>query len=519
MSRISVRLVVLAAVVVLLYGSGLGHTPAHFHHDEAIISLQAQSIATTGRDFEGRLLPLYFHMPHVDEGAWFQPTIVYVTALWLQVMPATEASFRFPTVLIATLDVVLMFFVARRLFGSERWGWVAALLLATTPTHLMLGRVAFDYIYPLPFVLGWLLAIQVYLDRRDGRLLFAATTILGFGFYSFIASVVMMPLYLAMTLFLLLSGRVLNARTAAVAIGGFAWPLLLLVPWLWREPSFVADVLHRYSVGTTPSLHLSTIAERVTLYWTFFNPAFFFLMGGFTQLTVTTRVFGVFLLPCIVLIPLGMLQMATRARSPISVVVFLGFALAPVAAVLTVNEPYAIARELAVMVFGVLIAVHGLQRAWSWSGGVARAAVIVVLVLLPLDFAFFLNHYFGPYRGYSAAAFRYNHRDALDAVIALDQPDRPQQIFLTAGRDRWMDAYWRLALARTGRPDLLGRTTYFDSASMHGLETIPPGAFIVASVDDKWLFEAAAAGEVTEIMHAIEPADEPVFFVFQRKPV
>jgi len=38
-------------------------------------------------------------------------------------------------------------------------------------------------------------------------------------------------------------------------------------------------------------------------------------------------------------------------------------------------------------------------------------------------------------------------------------------------------------------------------------------------VDDKWLFEAAAAGEVTEIMHAIEPADEPVFFVFQRKPV
>ena len=126
MSR-NLRLAVLAALVLAVYGSGLSHTPPHLHHDEAIISLQAHSIATTGHDIEGRRMPLYFFMPHLGDRAWYQPTIIYVTALFLKFLPSAEASFRFPTAVLATLDVLLMFFVARRLFGSGRWGFVAAI--------------------------------------------------------------------------------------------------------------------------------------------------------------------------------------------------------------------------------------------------------------------------------------------------------------------------------------------------------------------------------------------------------
>lgn len=517
MSRNSVRLLVLAAAVAVLYGFGLGRTPAHFHHDEAIISLQATSIAATGRDFEGRLLPQYFHMPHVDAHAWFQPTIVYVTALFLQVLPANETSFRIPSVAIATLNVLLMFLVARRLFRSDQWGLIAAILLAATPTHFILGRVALDYVYPLPFALGWLLAIQIYFERGHDWRLFAATSVLGFGFYSFIASVVMMPVYLTLTLFLLGANRRLTVRTTAVALAGFAWPLVLLLIWLWREPSFIGEVLRRYSVDAAPSFHFSAVAERVTLYWSFFNPAFLFLIGGFTQLTNTTRVTGVFLVPFIVLIPLGIIHILTNRRSALSMVVLLGFALAPTAAVLTVNEPYAIGREPSVMVFAVLIAVHGLQRAWSWNGTAARVFAIALIVLLPLNFAFFLAHYFGPYRGYSAAAFRYNHRDGLAAIIERVPRDQPVHIFLTAGRDRWMDAYWRLQLAESHREDLLQRTTYFDSTQAMTPE-IPPGSLVLVSVDDKDLLDRAKAGQFSEVMHADEPADEPVFFLLRRNP-
>ena len=362
--------------------------------------------------------------------------------------------------MIATLDVLLMFFVARRLFGADRWGFAAAILLAATPTHYVLGRVAFDFIYPLPFILGWLLAILAYLERREPWRLFLATTILGLGFYSYIASIAMMPIYVALTLYLLFAHKLLTPRTAAIAIGGYAWPLLLLVPWLATHPGFVDDVLVRYSVDTESGFRFSAMAKRVSLYWTFFDPAFLFLIGGYTHLTASTRLVGVFLLPFIVLIPLGLVQMLTVARSATSAVVFMGFVTAPLAAALTVQEPYASSRQLPILVFGVLIATYGVQRMLSWTAPLPRLIAIGVLVLLPLHFAFFMQHYFGAYHGYAAAPFEWNHRGALEAIIERVPADRPQPIYLTTTRDHWMDAYWKLALARTRRTDLLLQTTY-----------------------------------------------------------
>lgn len=514
------RLAVLAALVLAFYGSGLSHTPPHLHHDEVIISLQAHSIATTGHDIEGRRMPLYFFMPHLGDRAWYQPTIIYVTALFLKFLPSVEASFRFPTAVLATLDVVLMFFVARRLFGSDRWGFVAAILLAMTPTHVILGRVAFDFIYPLPFILGWLWALLVYLDRRDTWRLFAATSVLGVGMFSYIASVAMMPLYLLLTLFVVLATGRLSAKTAGAAVGGFVWPLLFLVPWVIMEPTFVQDILHRYSLAgaQSPGFHVSAVSDRVTLYWSFFNPAFLFLMGGFTHLTASTRLVGVFLLPFAVLIPLGLIQMVTSVRTAMSVLIAAGFATAPLAAVLTVNEPYASSRQLAILVFGVLIAVYGVQRLLQWRGA-GRLIAVALFVLLPVHFGFFVAHYFGAYHGYAAAQFEWNHKDALAAIIERNGVDHPQPVYLTATRDprQWIDAFWRLALALHKREDLMSRTHYFDTTKSAVIDEIPPGAFVLASTDDKVLLDAVKSGEFSQILAAPEPADEPVLYVLQRK--
>ena len=520
MGRISVRLGIFAALVLAFYCSGLSHTPAHLHHDEAIIALQAHSLATSGRDIEGRALPLYFFMPQLGDRAWYQPAIIYLGALVLQVLPASEAAFRVPTALVATLDALLMFFVARRLFKSERWAWVAAMLLAATPTHFLLGRVAFDFLFPLPFILGWLWALLVYLDTRQTRPLFLATSILGLGFYSYISSMLMMPIYYVMTLSVLAASQALSRRSFAVATAGLAWPLLLLVPWLIREPSFIEDVMHRYSMTGTPTrFHFSAIVDRVTLYWTFLNPAFLFLFGGFTHLTASTRLFGVFLLPFIILIPAGLVQMVTRVRTPMSALLFMGFILAPVAAVLTVQEPYASSRQVSIIVFGVLIAIYGLQRIWSWRPAPARALTIGITALLPLHFVFFVFHYFGAYRGYSAAQFEYNHRDALAAIVALAPRDRVPPIFLSNGHDKWMDSFWRLTLAIDKRGDLLEQTRYFDSTKLDGPGAIPPGALVLVTTDDKALLDGVKSGMFTEVMRAIEPADDAVFYVLRRNPV
>src|SRR5262249_1800447 len=115
-----------------------------------------------------------------------------------------EWSVRLPSAAVGALNVALAYLVGLRLGGDaasrERRALVVALLLALTPAHFIHSRIAMDYIYPLPFVLGWLLALSVYLEHRRPWMLFVATTMLGFGVYSYIASVIMMPIYLAMTL-------------------------------------------------------------------------------------------------------------------------------------------------------------------------------------------------------------------------------------------------------------------------------------------------------------------------------
>ena len=94
------RVVLLALAALTLYGVWIEHTPPHLHRDEVMFALQAQSIASTGRDVEGRVFPLYFEMRSLGEHVWFHPVLVYFTALFLKVLPFTEAVIRLPSAIV-----------------------------------------------------------------------------------------------------------------------------------------------------------------------------------------------------------------------------------------------------------------------------------------------------------------------------------------------------------------------------------------------------------------------------------
>jgi 4-amino-4-deoxy-L-arabinose transferase-like glycosyltransferase len=169
-----VQLAALVAGVLLLYGAGLTYSPPYLHEAELLFALHAHAIATTGHDVYGRLLPLYFQMKPIGENVWFHPAIVYATAPFLLVLPVAEWVIRLPSILVAALNVVLLYQVAVRVFHDPRLAWLAAGLLAITPSHYINSRIAMDYVYPLPFVLGWTLCLLIYLERRSPRILFLA---------------------------------------------------------------------------------------------------------------------------------------------------------------------------------------------------------------------------------------------------------------------------------------------------------------------------------------------------------
>ena len=155
-----------AALTAILYIPGLAVSPPHLTHDEIKFALQAKSIADTGRDFNGRRFAVYFPEPGYSAGR--DPVCIYLTAGALAVLPLDERSIRLPSVIVGALGVGLIFLLAHRLFGRASLAWLVAALLALTPTYYIHSRLALSVIYPVPFVLLWLLALKRHLDAPSG---------------------------------------------------------------------------------------------------------------------------------------------------------------------------------------------------------------------------------------------------------------------------------------------------------------------------------------------------------------
>jgi 4-amino-4-deoxy-L-arabinose transferase-like glycosyltransferase len=390
----------LAAIAATLYLPRLGRAPIYLAPDEVFIGLHAHSIATTGRDYGGRFLPLYIEYEYPVPDAkrpirhgWLPPIIYYVMAAVLTVVPLSESAIRFPSVLVGVVDVVLMYFVGRRLFKREWLAVLAAMLLALTPAHLIHTRMAMDYVYPVPFVLAWLLGLFTYLDDGRERPLFLGTLALGIGVYSYIAAALVMPLYLLLTL-VALAWQKRPPRAYAVAIAGFLLPALMHVPWLIAHPSALTDILSKYGVDDSSRgsvlqsvrglLTFHAIGDQLSRLWTFFDPRFLFFDGPM-ELMYSTRTVGVFLGSLAILLVAGLRASLQGRIGASSVVLLVGLLIAPLAATL-VRVTDAVYRALELLPFVVLLAVAGAQYLWSADWRAPRRSVFIALgaVLLVL---------------------------------------------------------------------------------------------------------------------------------------
>jgi 4-amino-4-deoxy-L-arabinose transferase-like glycosyltransferase len=493
-----------------LYGHRLDYAPPHVEIDEVLIAVDAHSIATTGRDLRGELLPLY---SQTAEHSWYQPFVIYVTALFLKVLPLSEWTIRLPTVCIGVMNIALMYLVARHLFRSDFIAAIAAGLLALSPAHFIHSRYGMDYIYPVPFILAWLLCLILYNERRRTSLLVLGTGILGVAFYCYISSIVMMPLYFLLTC-LMLSEQKAPRRTFLLAAAGFVPPLLPFLVWLARHPAAYGATIQKYGLydanqlnavqGLRSAFGFPSVSQRLSQYWDYFNPSFLFFGSG-TKLMFSTNLAGVFLVPLAAFLVVGIYHALKHRTESINLIVFLGFVTAPLAA-LIVAEENAIFRALALLPFGVLLAAMGVQALWSGSVGrplrpVLRAAGAIALVtgaayagwmlmtqfrvtrssalllaagigalliarlddrvkqwrivtlcllaLMPIQFSSFWTDYFSDYRVRSAFWLGGNIRGALEEIIDRERRDGAPRVYFSP--------------LKSGAGQLDGRNEYMDA--------------------------------------------------------
>jgi len=476
-----------AIVVFVVYSWRLHDSPVYLTADEIVIGLEAHSLANTGHDLRGRWLPLYFQIDEfrMKGTTWYQPMIMYGMAAVLKFAALTEWAIRLPAVIAGVLDTILIFFVARAIYGRASIAFAASLLLFLTPAHFIFSRFAMDYIFPLPFLLAWLLALAHYHRRRDPRLVFVATLCLGLGFYSYIAAILLMSIYFVATLWLLWRSAA-PGRHYRLAVAGFGLPLLAFAGWLASHQNVVTETIARYDLANPGRLGP---VGRVDLYWDFLSPSYLFFNGGSEQM-FTARTTGVFLVPMLVLVAFGIYR-ALRSRSPLDHILILGFLSAPGAAIL-LDEPFAINRAIEVLPFGVLLAAgalhHGLtatvESPRSWRGWLFAGLVATALIIGVVQWRGFLLDYYGDYRVRSAPLFQGNIEPAIQEILGREPPDRLATVYVAKGLELW----WQFYAIKHHRADLLARVVFIEPPD---IDRVPAGAFILVSVQSP-LGEATA---------------------------
>jgi hypothetical protein len=265
----------------------------------------------------------------------------------------------------------------------------------------------------------------------------------------------------------------------------------MFAPWLWSHPDMLRDTIGRYNVydvrhlsplqGVKDFLNYNNVQERISVYWDYFNPAYLFFSGGSNPTTATRRA-GVFLAPVGVFLVFGIYDLWQRRSSAASIVLLAGLALAPVPATL-VDERYAIQRALLVLPFGVLISVFGSAFLLRQPKGLVRAATVVLLLAMPLQYASFYRDYFTDYRIRSAWWFDpIDFRDVAEYLISADSSARLPAVYLSRDLDD-VAPRWRFYLTKLAHEELARRTIYF-SADILDASQVPAGSLLVLYAND-----------------------------------
>jgi hypothetical protein len=310
--------------------------------------------------------------------------------------------------LAGTLDLVLVFVFARRLFRDTTLGVLAALFLMCDPAHFSYSRLASDDgVWAVPFVLGWLIALEAYVETPSRPAIVGAALALGAGVYTQPSAPLLMLLLAIASAVVLRARGILNRADAAAAAATFALVLMPLAVWFAWHPSAYVDTWGRWVLHPAHIRNPVEWARSVTnwlslsvwssVFWDFFSPSH--LIASATAPAFA----GVFLVPVCAFMAVGATALARQTadefqpqRPVLTMLTVTVIAAAAIAA--SFKEPRAIQRALVVAPVGCVVAAYGASALWSRRRTWPRVMVALLLVGAIVQFAVFFSTQVSPTR-------------------------------------------------------------------------------------------------------------------------
>ena len=471
---------VLAGVAFLYYWR-ITDSPMYLAHDEVMFGVAAHEIGWHGRDVDGQRLPMMMPM----SGAyWNMPAHVYFTALWVRLFGTTDTVIRASSATASLIAVVLIYFFCRRMFGHRGYALLAAVVFALSPSFFVDSRQSTDHHYPLIAAAVWLLCLAQYFDDPDREVwLGAAGLALGLGVYTYAASVLLMPILVAVTVLLLLHMRVHRISAYAWLLGASGLAALPFAVFLLRTPGYIRDVAQTYRIydatrfnplqGAHEVLNWFSLGARADVYFSYLNPSPLFFSGAPTHLV------GFFLAPMMVLLPAAILFVLKRDVEWYAWLAVAAFFATPLAAAIA-DQRGALQRVLLLAPLAGILVGYLVMRVSQDGPSWMRIATWLLLAWLPVSFVRFYTDYMGDYRQRSSIEFELNIRGAYETAID-EARDNAAEICISRHVNPYADWFWKFYLRKHGAEALAARTLFFDGPA-EARNRCAPGSIVVAEI-------------------------------------
>ncbi len=287
---------------LFLFTFRLLHVPPGIETDEGTIAHNAALIAKTGRDQNGRFLPVFILSS--DKIDWKQPVLIYLSAITFKIFGPSLLTFKLVNVSLSLMTLLLMGALLKQLFGAKT-ALVGLLVAVATPMIIIASRLGNEGIDPFFFATLWLLAIVWYRKTARPRWLALAALALGIGFYSYKGMRLIVPPWTLLT-----AGYIYLSR-AKKYISKSVLEFIkqsLKDKQLWRDIAVFGLVLLPFFLVTPilESKYAGSIFDRTTISWESYrhyayfwlanlDPSFQYTVGDIGKIFSVDR-FGMFLL-------------------------------------------------------------------------------------------------------------------------------------------------------------------------------------------------------------------------------
>lgn len=454
----------------------LGTNPPSLYWDEVALGYNAFSIAQTLHDEEGKFLPYQYFRSFGD----FKPPVyIYAAVPMIKLLGLSEWTTRFPSAFCGVLSVILTYLITNLLFiriksrykdngkkprfiiDAEWTALAAAFLLAISPWHIQLSRVAYEANVALFLVLlgvyGFFRGLYSVRYKLAWFLLFTITFVL--TLYTFNSNRVFTPLLGIFMIILywreliLNNSRNLKPLLLASLIGIIL--LLPLVPHLtsregqlrYKEVNIFSDPAY-VKLANQRAEHLGNtwwaklLNNRRILftekwldgYFMHYSAKFLFISGDYNPRFSLQDVGELYLVELPFLI-IGLYLFGSRLKKEHLFILgwlFLG----PVPAAFARENPHALRALNTLPTFQILTGygfvylIYFLKDKYTTHSSVVKKylpqiVVLITALLLVANMYYFLHNYFVHYPKYSENEWQYGYKEMVTEVGKIqDQYDR-----------------------------------------------------------------------------------------------